>query len=376
VKIQIDARHCGAGKSTNIIQIINSSNEKFLLVVPTTALQEQYSNAISNIKVINSNNSPENATKSLVGVLKAKKHRVVCITHELFKSFTFNPTQKSEYHLVIDEVFNPIEFIVADELISAMSQAAIDSIKSKKVGQVIELESQNIIQDSLSNQKLVSALADKDKKVFFKQNSNLGSHVLTQILPSKLNFKSCYVAGANCEKSLLLANQDLEYAIINGNPAMFKGHNFTRAAIHVIGDAQSLTKGKHITQKSFKKFMVAVKKEVKRTACLLLANNCLEISERDSETFTRISHSSHGINSYSYINNIALYSATNLDNGSMSILKEILGVSGEYIKEATTFQTYYQAVMRTNLRVGDSSKPVKIFVADANVADFLKKILN
>ncbi|KJM59585.1 MULTISPECIES: DEAD/DEAH box helicase family protein [Enterobacter] len=108
---------CGSGKSHRLKEHIYDFNreavpEKFLIVVPTHALAEQFKQELNRLRIPNHHICVEGATLNLKSTLaNSFQTNVVITTHECFTNYchlaTFNPEMRSllaEHNVMIDEI--------------------------------------------------------------------------------------------------------------------------------------------------------------------------------------------------------------------------------------------------------------------------------
>ncbi len=108
---------CGSGKSHRLKEYILSFNleavpEKFLIVVPTHALAEQFKQDLNLLRIPNHHIFVEGATLNLKSTLADNfRTNVVITTHECFTNYchlaTFNPEMRSllaKHNVVVDEI--------------------------------------------------------------------------------------------------------------------------------------------------------------------------------------------------------------------------------------------------------------------------------
>ncbi len=108
----------------------------------------------------------------------------------------------------------------------------------------------------------------------------------------------------------------------------------------------------------------------KGAAHLWVANNDIADDAWAGAQGTRISNVAHGLNQYKDVNNIVFLSALNDLPAHYGFLERRYGVSGLALKAAKSYETLYQCVMRTSLRV-DGQATVNVVVPDKEHADFL-----
>ncbi|EGX05257.1 DEAD/DEAH box helicase [Escherichia coli] len=110
---------CGSGKSHRLKEYILSFKseavpEKFLIVVPTHALADQFKQDLNRLRIPNHHIFVEGATLNLKSTLADNfRTNVVITTHECFTNYchlaTFNPEMRSllaEHNVVVDEIPN------------------------------------------------------------------------------------------------------------------------------------------------------------------------------------------------------------------------------------------------------------------------------
>ena len=154
-----------------------------------------------------------------------------------------------------------------------------------------------------------------------------------------------------------------------------KGHTFKKMSlpldIHVadfITEGSSPMWSKSLAARQpqiIKNYTDAVNNMLNGEPVLSLRNNG---SQNKLMNETRLSHSSHGINSYTSFTNISLESAIIPSNGLRDFLKDFIGVSKDKIGLVFNGQIFYQALMRTALRDPSNTRRVNLFILDPHAA--------
>jgi hypothetical protein len=116
MKITVDARRCGDGKTTNpvngIYQRIRNHvamNDRVLVVVPNILLQEQYSTALADLDplILNSVASDRSVSSRVIACMRFPSNDIVIITHAAFIRMPAIG-YRSGWHLVIDEALEEV----------------------------------------------------------------------------------------------------------------------------------------------------------------------------------------------------------------------------------------------------------------------------
>ncbi len=109
---------------------------------------------------------------------------------------------------------------------------------------------------------------------------------------------------------------------------------------------------------------------------LLVANNDVPdgaIAD-DFPNVVRIPAICHGLNEYRHMTKILFLPALNNSPGHFSYLDKVLGISGDRLRQARSFQVAYQSIMRTALRDAGSTDPVSVIVPDISMASWLGEV--
>ena len=206
---------------------------------------------------------------------------------------------------------------------------------------------------------------------------NLHSVVTPEVFAS---WKSVTVIGAHFENSLMYQvwqRMNVEWAKhphIESDPETHDEQTSKRLKIYYFSEKPwSKSLRDRIGTAKFKPLMKAINTMIGNEETLWVANNDVKDYELNLRNSTRISNVCHGNNSYLDYKNILCFSALNDKPGHIHWFKAVFGFEPQVLKLARGYETLYQCLMRTNLRIADSHEQVRVIVPDFDQAFWLTK---
>jgi len=382
--IYVNSLGCGEGKTTQhiypqIAQLLGE-RERVLLVVPSIKLQRQYAREFNTITVINSDNST-NVAHSAYTALE-NRNPFVCITHQAFVNLRISFQQKQDYHLIIDEVFDPYELVefrvnntvwTPDFRFDQVFQ--FDTETHPLDPTWLELNKSNpdpehelLMSDSRRWQNLMHRnyrlwttpvqyhrmLEGASDVICFVRE--LDAHIMEF-------WSTVTVAAAAFEHTFM------SHWLRQANRAVETTHQFVphKKHVRIHTPAQDFRWSRWRRQHNpeiVDQYHQYVKQH--QTGSTLVLRNNDEIRQLTDEV--RLLHNAHGSNDYSNINNISLESALNPSPELANFYTTHLAMTAGLIKQAFASYLFYQAVMRTSLRLANTTQPVDVFVLDTDAA--------
>ena len=195
-------------------------------------------------------------------------------------------------------------------------------------------------------------------------------------------FKHVTIAGANLDRSLLyklFVKQGVKFKnnFLLEKQLRYKNHDDSAKIeiCYAIEDVWSkeLQEKTHNGKRYLNVLADAFEKEIGNEPFLWMGN-LGEGSENlfKSNLAQRLPSVSHGLNEFDQYNNVVILSAYNPTPELYQFL-QFKGLTPEEIRIAIQGEAVYQSVMRCSLRT-DSKNPVRIFVADKAIAEYLHSI--
>jgi len=412
-KITIDARQCGAGKTTDphngIYARINYNiqfRQPTLLVVGSLNLQQQYYKKYKNqLELIYSaNDSTSTVTRCLNSMSNNKL--LICITHQCFKLLPYSELREN-YDLIIDETLSNIY----DEITVQIKDNDRVEYKWDKHFEIgtrdkefmdIELQKSTICNnkfykltslggsdDSIANSKLYRQITDPNFDYYitpFNYNIMMGNQINNKmfhvhcLLNDRLfqKWASIHIAAAAFDKT-----------------ALYHLFNYYEMPMEFITKFEPHKGNIKLHTCSNSKFKWSNTKRLNNTDILdqfyryiesVTSNNVLSLKNNNEknklENSIDLTHNVHGINAKEYhdCTDIAMASALLPSKSMASFLKQTLlshiGDKKEKVLETRNQQNialthfyatylFYQAIMRCKLRQRDyNNELINIFVLD------------
>lgn len=389
--IQIDARGCGAGKTRNTIvpRIKNNiwTGIKTLLVVPSIKLQKEYSKYFvsEDFAVINSDGVSK---EGILTQYQTVDTPVVCITHEAFQLIPTELFQKSNWDLIIDEVFMPYQTHKIRNYDSAsrvwLNTSEMFEWTDTVIGNYRSLSVIGSTPPNLIDTKFWNRINNSNFQLFttITGGENLMNNVtetteLFQVLNRAVleNWHSVWIAAAAFEHTMFgywLKSKTRDYSIAYA----FEKH--TKSVLwHMPNDESAdgfrWTKNQRARDcDQLRNFFAYVDLNRSGRAIYNLNN--------DDKTpviwGNRITHNAHGVNEYSHYENYAYFSAVNANGNFKSFIAEHCGIptkkqNGTMLDPfGFAFSGYnaYQLLMRTALRDPSHQGVVNAFFIDTMIA--------
>lgn len=377
--ITVDARPAGAGKTTKEIWPLIDKTDQCLVVVPSLALQDTYSKMYTNFTVIRSTGD-NRASRDLLTALSRGDNRIIC-TSQCFIQTPIPPSLRTRT-LIIDEVFQPWtadkwdiktqgpDFKWQDYATIDLSTAAHGEgwcELTKNFQDVWIDDSRRFTRFSNPNYTLYQTLDTYNKICQLKQDR---VYTVLEVNPEILShWPQVHVAAAAFEHTffrLWLDFHGVKFKIKHAHEPLTRP-----LRLHHTNFAWS--KRKHTTHTEVKQqFIEYVKKHATRECLRLRNKNIIDDIFNDE---VNLKHNSHGLNQYTAYTSVVLESSLNFDPSMLGFLTKFIGIDTKQVITASAGYTYYQTLMRSNLRTKDGL-PVDVFVLDQRYAESLFEFFN
>jgi len=402
---------CGSGKSWAACQFIAEQAEigqNFVYVAPTIKLLKEIEERLQQKGVATDLITSETHPKVLQIIVKYLKGtregigRVLLITHRAYFQIPYFH-RREHWQVIIDEVPQVDEFkpyrlprtggLLTQHLMPCQTfeNSVLMRLVPKDHDQLDRyLEQRDDCEDVLRGVFMDALSPSKDVFITRKSWAALnaaGTTADVQVpILSMLNgaaFKDTVLLGAELEHSLL-------YRHLQNLGVEFKPHKEIRRRLRYTNYPDQLGKRLmveyYIKDRSYSKSLRDSKGPDGRTVgasmddalteavgsdpFLLVCNKDYQGRLPELGTCTLIPTISHGLNAYEDATTLVFMAALNRKPDAIRMLAA-LGLSMESIRRSTVYEILHQAVMRTNLRVADSTKPVRVIVPDRFSSDFL-----
>jgi hypothetical protein len=380
--IKIDSRAAGSGKTRNgiypRIQKLIALDQRVVIVVPSIRLQQQYQQDLAPLALTLINTEQVDQVNRQILQAIERRDKLIIVTHAAFKQVKIRFDQKSDYNLIIDEAFDPYDFL----------EVVMDPRLKFNIDQVFYLEgtweeswaywarlNKLDIEDSsffnqspdwkLLTQPNTSVWIDRESWVKIAQGDISKVYFGIELKPVILqHWRSVLIAAAAFEytsmSSWMRYNQ-LDYEVIRPFEPHLNGPRIHCARLNYT---------KYFRQNNpeiFEEFLEYVEQSCGSRPCLAVKNRD---ESRSLEQELAVSHNAHGMNDLMDYQDIYLASSLNPQPMFMKFMEELWVPNKPnmnfhfWIKRAWTAYTFYQLIMRTSLRRADNSLPVNVYLLD------------
>jgi len=409
MKIRIDKRECGAGKTVSgIYSEIDyniSINQNTLLVVGSLELQHQYQLKYRDMAIINSTNSTE-TTVTRLNYMMSQNYELICITHQTFLMLQPSGLRKN-YNLIIDEAISGIyksikfngshlidyhweqHFDPTDELLSITVGMDKTKLPFNEFHQIhlISRETDTEI-CSLPSYKAVTdrnydiwtspgdwvRMMDYGKKQSYTMYALLNKEVF-------MDWNAIHIAAAAFDYTpmyWMLKIHGFEMIDISS----FTKHTANILYHYPTIDGKEINWSKTAQQQSpelLKKYHEYVRNDM--NGCIPLTIRNTAQSQKLLTDEIELKHNVHGINSDEYMQktHISLESALNPDKIMKSFIKDVLlctvydeNYQNELVVHFFSAYLFYQMIMRCRIRAKDyNNEVINIYCLDYPSLDAL-----
>lgn len=411
---------CGSGKSHCLKEYILSFNreavpEKFLIVVPTHALAEQFKQDLNLLRIPNHHIFVEGATLNLKSTLADNfQTNVVITTHECFTNYcqlaTFNPEMRSllaKHNVVVDEI--PDGWFGAEATIRHADRTAenfpfLDCLEERNGLLYLREEKYDKLYhyyhekhaNSDSLKKVLYVALDGGGVMHTECNSSYSffAYTYNPMLKAAIWAKSFTVLGAGVNRSgfIWMVDNAAQIAVqeageyLQPDPDRCKHKNVPIKIVVVLSEeikragqselahvfSNHLNEIKQIVGK---KFIFATNND--KPICDFQTIGLAELGDRMGGE--AVSMSSYGMNNYQDIHCAVFLGCANLsdkDRKRWADYCERIGWDFETVMEkkrqAMYFERCYQFLSRTSIRNTDTDHPLVFVVPDMAAAEYLK----
>lgn len=380
MKITVDSRGCGEGKTTlgiyPLIRRYQALNELTLLVVPSHKLQDEYQIEFQNeITIIRGHG----AVLALYEALENKLTSVICITEECWRRSDINQKYKQQFNLIIDEAINPFRSVAYDRKKSQFDWTTIFQMNLTELQRFDELNyypftiDESAIDNWTQSSEAIKRLTDKNytsemsAKTYDKLKNGvvIGRAEIFQQLKIEMieNWRSVHIAAAAFEYTMM-------NAWLNFHKKSYRiTHEFNTRELPVkFHFIEGLNWSK---KKQLDPAFAPIKEEYKNYVneyCSSRNKRPLALRNKISNTILeneqKINHNPHGWNQFRDFTAISLESALNPTAEFKKWLEFRIGMAEKQVTRAFSAYLFYQCIMRTCLRNQGNTTEVDVFCID------------
>lgn len=401
--ITIDSRGCGEGKTTSAIYPKLKKHlacfQKVLIVVPSTKLQDQYDDFLTDpTQVVKINSYTEKMNEqdrlSVIAKIKMAMERpevyIIIITQAAFKLLEVSPIRKSTWHLIIDEAFDPTRVIKYVRRKSNFDWGKCLTQPRTQTSAYIPVEIDEDYLDSWSYSDPIRNILDTEHWLSYVTADSYAGliqdtagyvEVYQELNPELMkDWASVHVAAAAFEITPMC-----DWFNLNKIPYTIKWPFEIRELpiiLHLVKDFNwSKSRASKYPQiaDNFRTYVSNTCEDLGLDKILTLRNNS---DNGIIEGEKRLNHNPHGHNGFTSYRAISIESALNPTPGYKEFLKEHLGIGQqqtrlgeitekEHITRAFSSYLFYQSIMRTAARLQGNTQEVHVFVLDYKSAHAL-----
>ena len=383
--IQIDARRCGAGKTHGTDGIIQTIQRYYelgqycLVVLPSIKIIQQYERELDfidpvDIQYVDSNRC-DNTVQALTEHM-GDRVQIIVTTHKSFTMALWLSGHKRDYNLIIDE---EISELVCEEKLWENKTTAF-TLFDNTITHLLPLEDCNVFAPKWRIMEVSKRVLDNNytqhpssvlQKVTDDNYKNWiiesdyterlegpksGSTSVVRELDAQIlrDWMTVRIACANFGSTFMrywMDKNNLKWSILPG--CEFHKHQLP-ITVHIpdCDDSWSITKQRngHWLKAVYSKYAV----DQNITDPVLVLRNKIDTS-RIFRNEIPLPFNAHGLNDYTSYNKVSLEAAINLTPVMTGWCKEHLDMDSQQITIARTGHTFYQVLMRSSLRVGNSA---------------------
>jgi hypothetical protein len=406
MKITIDQRACGAGKTTDGIYPLIRKHIKLdqptVIVAGSINLQKAYKEEFPSIFLINSAITDESTVSRAYAAMN-DKHQLICITHQCYVMMDYH-SFRNDYALIIDEAITGIykettvkidsdqfvKFNWSEHFEIDCTKHQIDYNDLKEHGLQSEVRNEfyplqlfgSSTDNMISQSNTYKTITDQNYDHFitpFDYNIMMGESTKNKIFTiySLLNikvfsgWKSIHIAAAAFEMTAM-------YHLMNRlGLQVTTTHKFKPHVGNITVHSTSMKLFSNTKRKERPEILTEYHDEVnKRTngEMILAIRNVSEKSSLDDEIL--LTHNVHGLNDAKYMacTHISLESALIPSKALTSFISKVLLSSSNFTSKNDLLEAiinmhstylFYQIIMRCKLRTRDyNNEEINIYVMD------------
>lgn len=365
---KVNAAGCGKGKSTHNKKFITAHKDtRFLVIVPSLALADEYADYGTTIHSGNSHNVKQQVYKAIEA-----NTRVLVITQKAFLDFESktllctNRTVLQDEHL---EPFNVCKWQMANH--AQWLDMFVVGASDKEGWYKVTLNTARVAEflataDMLDNKQFMQDLLATPQAIYTNKATMEMDSLLFRVVSPDIyaGADAVHIACAN----FMVTRQYHLWAAIYG--AQF---HFTHAFEPYSTPNLTLHSAEqNRNSKTFNRANTGLKDTVTayiKSQCanpVYVDNNMYETEQG----WQRVKHNCHGVNQFRDESHIAILSAINYDNLATAFLMDMGGMTALQVRHALLGEIAHQVIMRGCLR-SDNANACHVYVMEADLANYL-----
>lgn len=369
MKININASGCGKGKTQAIIKMINQNpDEKFLIIVPSIKLANEYGDAL-NIQPITSEFS-KNVQQDISRQIDLQ-NRILVITQKAFKDYKMKCMLCFRRNVIQDEEFNVMttskwkmdnhkdyqDMFVTKKLTETWYSVDIDIIRA---GDFIESE------DIFDDKSFLHDLLNTPQQIFTNTPTITDESYIISILSPQMyeGCQSLYIACANFTKTQQYHLWKSLFGIEFGVKTPFVPYEAEKVTIHYAEQKRN-SKMYNTSKTNIRDEFIKYVNE-QSTDVIYVDNN----NNPDINNWTRLTHNCHGENKYREKAHIAVLSAINYNGVVTNFFTEVVGITADALRFALIGELAHQVIMRGSLRINNKAR-CDIYLMEQELAMYI-----
>lgn len=396
--IQVNSAACGTGKTTQWIypeiRKLLALREHILLVVPSKELQRQYAREFGVATVINSDNA-DSVAQDIYRAFELRDDLII-ITHQAFQELRIPYRVKQDYHLIIDEVFDPYRRLEIDltakwlldykfdeiytptepELYSAFAGNYDDNWYKFDVARYDDVE---FLRDSKKWKMLQSPVHNTymryDHYTNLINQDRVKIDVMQELRADTLydwcSLKIAAAAFKNAFMHFWMKSNNIDYKVVGEfiPPSTSITLHLPEEQQHGINQKQPQFKWSKYKQKNTPEIVNIYHDYIRDNAdeknVLCVRNNSANKKIWANEF--KVNHNVHGMNyeNRAELTAVSLETALNPNPALKDFLIKHVGMNNSEITNAFAAYLFYQIIMRTAIRDGN---PIDVFLLDDYIA--------
>jgi len=370
MKLDIYANGCGTGKTTRNKQLIQDSDDLYLILVPSISLANDYADCA----YVVTSESASNVQDKLLEALNDNR-RVICCTHTAFQNCDFTARLTKDRVVIQDEEISDVykssqykegkhnDILCVTERADGWFDVEVNTASASKFLTNLDwFENADALKDVYSSpHKLWSNRgADADDRFLFAVLSPEVYAGAKKVIITCANFT--YTTQYLLWKNLFNA----DFNVVSPFTA-YNAPNLT-----IFHAEQKINSKTYNTKDSVirDEVIAFVEANSKNEKVVYVDNN----SQRTNAKWVRVNHNCHGDNSNRDAKHIAFLSAINYSAIDTHFLKQVAGISYDELSYALIGELVHQVSMRGALRDNNQAKQA-IYLMEARAARYAAGIL-
>lgn len=364
----VNAAGCGQGKSTdNKALLARNTNKRFLVIVPSLALADEYKTSGTAI----TSDTTNNVKQQIYRAIEANT-RVIVITHKAFLDFESKRLLCEHRTVLQDEHLEPFyacKWRMANHMAWLDMFEVAPTVKEGWFSVTLNTEraSEFITSaDMLDNAQFVQDLLATPQRIYTNKAELHPDSMLFRVISPEIydGADGVHIACANFKAT---RQYQLWRTLFNTQLNVtrpFEPYVTPNLTIHVAQQKRN--------SKTFNKADTTVRDGV----LAYIASQCSNPVYVDNNFYDdqggwqRVQHNCHGVNQFRDQAHIAILSAINYVNLTTAFLIDMAGMTAQEVRQALLGEIAHQVIMRGVLR-SDHSAECHVYLMESDLADYL-----